>query len=243
MNMYDLEVYKSPFPKIRLGKDNDGGYVIADIVTNDEQEYDCLISCGISDDISFEIDFMNKYKTVHCYAFDGTINSEPLINNSLKERFHFIRKNISYENTETTTNLVDLIKGYNKIFLKMDIEGSEYAWFDTITRPTIKRIKQIAIEFHHPMLHEYNWRMLSRLTTTHWLIHLVPNEGCGFVKAIEQGSNTEYKIPYVFECTYILKDHPELNSDPIPNKLIDQAHQISCIGNLTQLVGYPFTKK
>ena len=32
MNPNDLTVYKCPFPKIRLGKNNDGGYIIADNV-------------------------------------------------------------------------------------------------------------------------------------------------------------------------------------------------------------------
>ena len=52
-----LTTYKSPFKKKRLGKENDGGYVIAKIP---KAKYKILLAGGIADDISFEEDFMNK---------------------------------------------------------------------------------------------------------------------------------------------------------------------------------------
>jgi hypothetical protein len=52
-----LRVYKSPFPKSRLGKNGDGGYIINDIP---HMKYSCLISGGISNDISFEEDFLQR---------------------------------------------------------------------------------------------------------------------------------------------------------------------------------------
>jgi len=48
--MESLVVFKSEFNKIRIGKCNDGGYIIADLPNN----YDCFISCGVADDTSFE---------------------------------------------------------------------------------------------------------------------------------------------------------------------------------------------
>ena len=49
----------APNKKERLGKDYDGGYVICDIP---DISYNLLLSCGISDDISFEEQFCDKFK-------------------------------------------------------------------------------------------------------------------------------------------------------------------------------------
>ena len=52
MDISLLRRYKSPFNLIRIGRDFDGGYVLADV-----KEYDLLISAGIGGDISFEHNF------------------------------------------------------------------------------------------------------------------------------------------------------------------------------------------
>jgi hypothetical protein len=74
MSTYDcLKVYQSPYPKHRIGRDNDGGYVICDI----DQDYDILISGGVADDISFEMDLLNQYPHLLCHTFDGSVNQIP----------------------------------------------------------------------------------------------------------------------------------------------------------------------
>ena len=70
----ELRVYKSEFPKERIGKKNDGGYVICNIP---DIKYDVLISGGIENDTSFEDEFLNKYSDIECYAYDGTILESP----------------------------------------------------------------------------------------------------------------------------------------------------------------------
>ena len=54
---------------IRLGKDNDGGYLVnkEDVMSSKR-----LISFGIGQDISFETDFINE-NTVDVIAFDQSI--------------------------------------------------------------------------------------------------------------------------------------------------------------------------
>ena len=66
-----LTVYQSPVPKIRLGKDNDGGYILADITYPPNT---ILVSAGIGNDSSFEEAFIAKYSQ-NCFAFDGTISN------------------------------------------------------------------------------------------------------------------------------------------------------------------------
>ena len=86
MSLDYLIVYESINPKIRVGSMNDGGYVIADTL-----QYDCLISGGISDDITFEKDFCSRFPSTPCYAFDGTIHKLPEEHPSIQ----FIKKNIT----------------------------------------------------------------------------------------------------------------------------------------------------
>ena len=77
--MEHLILYNTPLTKIRVGNQNDGGYVIAKL----ENKYDLFIAGGICDDISFEEDFIKLYPDLLCYAFDGTIDSLP--NNNIQK--------------------------------------------------------------------------------------------------------------------------------------------------------------
>ena len=71
--MENLTLYTTTFSKQRIGKHNDGGYVIVNL----PGEYDLFISGGIKNDISFEKDLLSLFPNINCYAFDGTINSLP----------------------------------------------------------------------------------------------------------------------------------------------------------------------
>ena len=54
---------------IRIGKDNDGGYIVRSQDIDDTRN---LISLGISFDFSFEEDFLKKNKKVNIFSFDGS---------------------------------------------------------------------------------------------------------------------------------------------------------------------------
>jgi hypothetical protein len=204
--MNSLILYESPFEKVRLGKDNDGGYIICDIPNI---EYDIFISCGIDNDISFEESFCDKYKNVNCYAFDGTIDAIKTENANI----NFIRKNIDCINSEITTNLYDLIDCHKSIFIKMDIEGSEYKWLDDLSDDQLNRISQFVVEFHF----KYDPIIFNKINRYFYLVHFHANNFCGF-RVIENVS-----LPYVFECTYVNKKYfdcvPKLNTKTLPTEL------------------------
>ena len=140
--METLQIYKSPYEKRRIGRNRDGGYVIA---WNDKLKYDLFISGGISNDISFEEDFINKYGKKRCVflAYDGSIQKLPKKNPRIK----FFKKMITPESDEKNTNLKNVIQNASNIFLKMDIEGSEYDVIEDIINSNIS-ITQILVEFH-----------------------------------------------------------------------------------------------
>ena len=73
MNPRVLTVYKCPFHKLRLGKDYDGGYIIAEIPNI---SYTTLLAGGIERDISFEENFINRRllnKGTLCYVYKKSI--------------------------------------------------------------------------------------------------------------------------------------------------------------------------
>ena len=203
--MEHLTVYKSPFTKIRLGKENDGGYVIADIPNIN---YDIILSGGIDTDISFEHDFVSKYNSL-CYAYDSSIDSIDITHPNIT----FIKKNINFYVNDLTTNLHDEINSYSSIFIKMNIEGGEYAWIESLTTEQLSKFEQITMEFHFTMS---KTEFFQKLNQTHYLIHFHGNNCCGTY------TDMGIAIPHVFQCTYLHKKYiitPELNQDIIPGPL------------------------
>ena len=202
-----LTVYKSPFPKIRLGKDFDGGYIICEIPNIN---YSILLSGGIEHDVSFEEDFVNKYVNVQCFAFDGTIQKLP----KKHDNIFFIKKNIGFKNNEHTTNLHAFINDNDSIFVKMDIEGGEIPWIQSLNNEQLNKFEQIVIEFHNPFLEV---EVFNKLNKNHYLIHFHGNNCCGV------RNHCDVIIPNIFECTYLHKkyftDIPKLNTDLIPGTL------------------------
>jgi hypothetical protein len=209
MNPSALTVFKSPFEKKRLGKDFDGGYIIAEIPNI---KYTTLIAGGIGDDISFEEDFVNKYSLDNAYAFDGTINKLP----KETSKIIFIKKNISFSNDNQTTNLHDIINLNECIFVKIDIEGYEIPWIKSLSDQQMNKIEQIVMEFHFPFSNN-EIDVFDKLNKNYYLIHFHGNNCCG------TRNHNGVIIPNVFECTYLHKKHfansPELNKELIPSNL------------------------
>jgi hypothetical protein len=209
MNPSVLTVYKSPFTKLRLGRDFDGGYIIAEIPNI---KYTILLAGGIEGDISFEEDFINKYPTVNAYAFDGTIYNLP----KQISKITFIKKNIGFENNEQTTNLHDIINVNECIFVKMDIEGGEIPWIKSLSDEQMNKFEQIVMEFHFPFT-DREIDVFDKINKNHYLIHFHGNNCCGV------RNHNGVIIPDVFECTYLHKKYftnpPELNKESIPSNL------------------------
>jgi hypothetical protein len=201
----DLTVYKPQFPRKRIGKDNDGGYIIIDAPIN----YDFLIGAGINDDTSFEDHFLSLYPKLECHAFDGTIKKSP----SKNPRFTWIPKNIGSGDNED--DLISYLEKYSNIFLKMDIEGHEIAWIEKLTEKHLNCLAQIVIEFHYPFS-ERHYAVMRKIHKTHVMFHFHENNCCGY-----NGS-----IPNVFECTFLNRRYVtypvSIISTPLPIPGLDQ---------------------
>lgn len=202
--MDKFPIFKTEHSKIRLGKNNDGGYVICNIPNI---TYDILLSGGVETDISFEEALIQKYPYLNCFAFDGTIETLPKQNSHIK----FVRKNIGSECSEHLTDLKEYTAPYSNIFMKMDIEGGEQALFTSLDETEIHKIAQLVIEVHW----ESRNIVAERLKNTHYLVHFHPNNACTI---------DGFGMPSVFELTYIRKDlckNAIPSNDTIPNPALD----------------------
>jgi hypothetical protein len=197
--------------KIRLGASNDGGYVIAHL----DCDYDCYISAGVSNEESFSRDFIHKYdmNEYNCFGFDGTIQSYPY---EYTNKISFIRKNINFFNDDNNCNLSYLINKYNNIFLKMDIEGSEYPWLLSLETSELNKFGQIVMELHG--ITDGTWgcdyrikmNCIAKISKTHYIVHA---HGNNYSEVCNQ-------FPNVIELTFVHKRffecEPPLNSLPLP---------------------------
>ena len=196
LNMFDyrvLTVYEIPNNMIRVGPHEDGGYIIVDGFS-----YDLFISCGIGNDVRFEDAFLDIHN-IRCIAFDGTISLLPPHRNNIE----WIPKNIGYSNDTKTTNLKEYIQDSRNIFFKMDIEGSEFNWLDSMLETELENISQLVIEFHFPF-DVYRMNILNKLNNTHYIVHIHGNNNSGIVE-INNKILPQIKLPEVFEITYINK--------------------------------------
>jgi hypothetical protein len=203
MELWALNVFKSPFPKKRYGQPYDGGYVVCEIP---DITYDLFLSGGVADDDSFECAFLDAHPSLHCYAFD---NTECEVNHP---RCTFIQKYIATNNNNFETNLHEYIDNHETIFLKMDIEGGEYPFFWTLQHDDMDKFAQIVIEFHKPFL-PHQAEVLKTISKTHYMVHLQSNNCCG--TEIIDGRI----VPNIFECTYIHKryiQNPQFNTEALP---------------------------
>jgi len=166
--------FKSAKDLVRLGKKNDGGYLISQ---SDIIQSDTLIGLGISDDWSFEENFV-KQKDVPVYVYDASLNFKFWIKRTLAEmiknpfNLYPLKKFISYKkffkndkkhlkkfvglNTDnnnycTLSSILDELN-YQNIFMKIDIEGFEYRLLDTLILNQ-NRITGLVLEFHDCDIH------------------------------------------------------------------------------------------
>lgn len=159
-------------PLLRLGRDYDGGYIVA---IDDVLRTESMIACGINDDWSFEADFFDKAKCrIDCY--DQSVTPTSLLKASFKNLGHWpdmshamhslraftgygrffhsnhlirhYRKNVGRPVADFSVSMEEILSTQaGEIFIKLDIEGSEYYCLNAIMENE-HRITGCVIEFH-----------------------------------------------------------------------------------------------
>ena len=195
------------FDLVRIGHNNDGGYILLD----DFKPGGIAYSFGISDDVSFDKDIASKGYDV--FMYDHTIEKLPE-NNS---KFHFFRQGIADGVTqdERLKSLEYFITQNNHenqrdMILKMDVEGAEWGFFESVKSETLSQFSQITFEFHNiinPSNPEKILSILRKINETHQLIHLHANNNGAYITV--GGKN----FCSLFEVTYVLRDKYKFVSD------------------------------
>lgn len=160
---------------IRIGKDEDGGYVMIDDFKSGRIAY----SFGISDDVSWDTDMADKGYEI--FMYDHTINF--LICDH--RGFHFKKRGIadSKEKLQDLDSLEHYLeenghKDNSDMILKMDVEGAERGFFNLVSQNTLKKFDQIVFELHGLLTEGYRNSILSALrkvNETHLLFHIHAN--------------------------------------------------------------------
>ena len=204
-----LKIYKmTDYSLIRLGsQDCDGGYIMADSFA----EHGIAYSFGISNDVSWDSAIADcGYKI---FMYDNTIDKLPYE----REEFLFFKEGISGmdkidEPLKTLSYYIDK-NGHShekNMILKMDVEGAEWSFLETVDYDILNQFNQIIIEFHGFIQSENSdkkIKALEKLNKTHNLIHL-------------HGNNTSYTVkigntvfPNVMEATYVNKNSYKTEED------------------------------
>ena len=131
---------KINFNLIRLGEDNDGGYLVPDDLNNIDQSY----SAGVGLLTKFEKDLEEKFSIRSNMLDFNEIDKDIFPKNS-----NFIKKKLSLNNNQNEISINDWIQEIHKeIILKIDIEGDEYITLANINDQNLKKIRILIIEFH-----------------------------------------------------------------------------------------------
>ncbi len=159
---------------VRIGRDYDGGYLVS---KSDIEKSELLIALGIYDDWSFESDFV-KYNDIKVIAYDASVDFRFWVKQALIEtvknplNLYIVKKYISYTKffkgkrkyvkkfvglnceSQLYCTFLDVLNETNhkNIFLKIDIEGSEYRFLDDIVANE-ERITGLVIELHDCDIH------------------------------------------------------------------------------------------
>lgn len=200
-----LKVYSLPNNSlVRIGGSCvDGHYLLVDAFKKNQIAY----SFGINNDVSWDNDMADRgYKI---FMYDHTIDSLP----AWREEFNWSKEGLS--GTTNSVELLDTLENYIKrnghssktgMILKIDIEGAEWDFLDTVPAKVLRQFDQIVIEFHDIVKgcedteKERRLKSLQKLNDSHRLVHV-------------HGNNTNYvmqmknvTIPNVLEATYVNKE-------------------------------------
>lgn len=203
-----LEFLKSLYPVkiemdlIRIGGENDGGYLLP----NDLKNISVCFSPGVADNASFELDLLNK-TGIESHLADYSVDGPP-------DGYHpksFIKKYLGPVNDETYITLDSWIKSKeveneSDFILQMDIEGGEYLTLLTTNIENLKKFRIIVLEVHNV----YAWSqknffsiisgLFDKILQEFYIVHNHPNNNDGLLNI------NDVEVPRTLELTFIRKD-------------------------------------
>lgn len=223
-------------PLIRVGAENDGGYLIPD----DVEGISALYSPGVGTTWAFEQDMAEMF-AIPSYLGDASVEKPDLPNDLMKFESVWL--------AETTSglgiSLDDWIDSHefglqnHDLMLQMDIEGHEYRVLASLSDRNLRRFRIIVLELHG-LGHLTRWRtareithLLRRLDRQFIVVHLHPNN------CLRPTLWRGYVVPEVVEVTYLRRDRATVLGRParIPHPL--DAECVTAAPPLRLPIGWP----
>jgi hypothetical protein len=189
---------------IRIGPDNDGGYLVPDDL--DGIRY--VFSPGVSNESGFEAQLADRGMQVFLadHSVDGPAVTHP--------RFVFDKRFVGCLTDARCMTLDDWhaaklgadADADAELLLQMDIEGAEYETLLAASPALLDRFRIMVVEFHGlPQLWNAPFfaiasRVFYKLLATHAVVHIHPNNCCGSV------TSSGLEIPRIAEFTWLRRD-------------------------------------
>ena len=231
--MMDLPIAYKVCPNLkRIGKANDGGYVVCTCAL---KETDVLVSMGVSDDWSFEKQSARFAGIDVIYAYDFSVSFLHFLEESImsipkfilrridknlfwatftlpiryriffrKSFFHFALRVNNHKSSNFDTTVDDIFAKTNSsnIFVKIDIEGFEYKILHDLLKYSY-RIEALVIEFHDTTFLKDKFRSALQLISSEF--DTVHAHGNNF-----EGVDPSSELPEVLEVSFVRKSrHPD----------------------------------
>ena len=215
-NFFNLiKPIKTNFELIRLGGDNDGGYLVPNCLDNIE----LCISPGVGEFAKFEEEIYKNYG-ISSILLDHTIKKP----NFKKFNYKFFNKKLSYDQKESSITLDKVVQENltkeNDLILQMDIEGCEYEIFLNVQDKTLRSFRIMIIEFHdlYYLRQQYSFKFIylifQKLLRYFEIVHIHPNN------AGEKFSHHGDIFPSIIEITFLRKDFSDnLGYSNLPHNL------------------------
>lgn len=170
--------FRSAEDLVRIGREFDGGYLVSKA---DIENSEVLIGLGVNDDWSFEEQFIAQ-KDIEVFAYDASVSQKHFFKKFLKSliradkprlavhwfktllkyrkffsnhKVHHIKRFVGVNSSNGVYNTLSEVlerTEHSNIFLKIDVEGSEYRFLNTLVEHQ-SRITGLAIELHDCDIH------------------------------------------------------------------------------------------
>jgi hypothetical protein len=205
------------FRKVRLGNLHDGGYILVDDLGSISQ----VISCGVSNDVTFDLDCAALGKPV--MQFDHTVEGPPTPHANFTFRKQAIDALGRIPNSVKLWDIVDEVGDRSKtdLLLKIDIDGDEWSTFANFPAQQLKRFRQITCELHFSSrLSDREYfslclRALSNINQGFFPVHMHANNFVSFANVMG------VPMPEVYEVTFVNRDlyRPSVRQKEAPTAL------------------------
>ena len=192
---------KTNFELVRIGGNNDGGYLIPD----DLEGITACFSPGVDVTASFEKDLLER--GIKSHLADASVDAPPdgLEVASFEKKF---LGGVNDENHMTMESWLYRNESYaGDLLLQMDIEGAEYETILATPPVILNRFRIIAMEIHNvqdwfsPIAWGCVKTFFGKLLRDFHVVHNHPNNNCPFIQI-----GDDIVMPTVFELTFLRKD-------------------------------------